>query len=206
MLPELPWGKLTLTLIILRCVDSLVSSSRRRKAAKDKRPAVEKETSPAKSVSRKKASSSLTPLTEAQLFGLTVALAGVEFVWATQMIFTVPIFERLGLSQRFLGLSWIAGPVSGLFVQPIAGSWSDELESCWGRRRPFLVGGLVCTLLSMAAFAGAEEIGTFLGDTHADKSIALAVAIVSSFGDDIAKNAVQVYHSASTNGSFRFLF
>lgn len=137
-------------------------------------------------------SQELQPLSRAQLFGLTIALAGLEFVWATQMIFTVPIFERLGLSRRFLGVSWIAGPVSGLFVQPIAGAFSDDLESKWGRRRPFLVGGLLCTLLSMAAFAAAEEIGIFFGDGVDHKSVALAVAIVSSFGDDIAKNAVQV--------------
>jgi len=97
----------------------------------------------------------------------------------------------LGLEERFLGLSWLAGPVSGLLVQPIAGSLSDRSECRWGRRRPFLVGGLACTLVSMAVFASAQSIGQAFGDSGSNHSIALMVAVISSFGDDIAKNAVQ---------------
>ena len=126
---ELSWlAQLALSLLLLRIFDAFIcqmsykSRHRGTKDGADDSEAFQSTTASARSVA---SSGELTLLTNAQLIGLTVALAGIEFVWATQMIFTVPIFERLGLSRRFLGVSWIAGPVSGLFVQPIAGAWSS---------------------------------------------------------------------------------
>ena len=46
---------------------------------------------------------------------------------------------------------WIAGPLSGLIMQPLVGAIADRSRSKWGRRRPFMIGGAVvvgfCLLL-----------------------------------------------------------
>ena len=77
---------------------------------------------------------------------------------------------------------WIAGPLSGLIVQPVVGILSDSSRSRWGRRRPFMIGGVllvaVCLLLlgwtaeivsmfvtepdrvSMGAYLPIERLGT----------------------------------------------
>ena len=61
-----------------------------------------------------------------------------EFALAT------PLLRGLGLSSGLAAIVWLAGPVSGLVVQPLVGSWSDRCESRFGRRRPFLAAGELC--------------------------------------------------------------
>jgi solute carrier family 45 protein 1/2/4 len=48
----------------------------------------------------------------------------------------------LGLSKSMLALVWIAGPLSGVLVQPYVGLKSDNCRIRWGRRRPFIVAGI----------------------------------------------------------------
>ena len=44
-------------------------------------------------------------------------------------------------------LLWLAGPMTGLLVQPIIGAMSDRTQSRWGRRTPyFLIGAIICSI------------------------------------------------------------
>jgi solute carrier family 45 protein 1/2/4 len=63
-----------------------------------------------------------------------------------------------------LALVWIAGPLSGVLVQPYVGLKSDNCRLHWGKRRPFIVGGAAATILSLMVLAWAKELmGGFLG-------------------------------------------
>lgn len=53
---------------------------------------------------------------------------------------------------------WIAGPLSGVIVQPYVGIKSDRCRSKWGKRRPFIVGGALATMISVLVLAWAKEI------------------------------------------------
>jgi maltose/moltooligosaccharide transporter len=62
-----------------------------------------------------------------------------------------PIYRYLGADEATLPLLWLAGPMTGLLVQPIIGAMSDRTLSPLGRRTPyFLVGAVLC---SIALFA-----------------------------------------------------
>ncbi|KLD72915.1 sugar transporter, partial [Xanthomonas hyacinthi DSM 19077] len=42
---------------------------------------------------------------------------------------------------------WLAGPITGLVLQPIIGVLSDRTVTRWGRRMPYIVvGALLCSL------------------------------------------------------------
>jgi solute carrier family 45 protein 1/2/4 len=69
-----------------------------------------------------------------------------------------PYLLSLGLDKALLALVWLAGPLSGVIVQPYIGIKSDRCRSRWGKRRPFVVGGAVSTMLSVMALAWAREI------------------------------------------------
>ena len=57
-----------------------------------------------------------------------------------------PIYSYLGAEPSQLPLLWLAGPVTGLLVQPIIGAMSDKTTSSWGRRTPyFLIGAVICS-------------------------------------------------------------
>ena len=52
-----------------------------------------------------------------------------------------PYLLQLGLTKSKTSLVWIAGPLSGLIMQPVVGVLADSSKSKWGRRRPFMIGG-----------------------------------------------------------------
>lgn len=86
-----------------------------------------------------------------QLVNMCVGFMGIQFAWSIQMGQMSAIYERLGATPEQLSLFWIAGPVTGMIVQPIIGSLSDRTWGRLGRRRPyFLVGGLLASLALLA--------------------------------------------------------
>ena len=70
-------------------------------------------------------------------------LFGVQIVWGLQNVDTSRIFQTLGANLEELPILWIAGPITGLLVQPIIGHLSDRTWGRLGRRRPYLLGGAV---------------------------------------------------------------
>jgi maltose/moltooligosaccharide transporter len=53
----------------------------------------------------------------------------------------------LGADGKSLPYLWLAGPITGLLVQPLIGAMSDRTTHRWGRRTPyFLIGALLCSL------------------------------------------------------------
>ncbi len=78
------------------------------------------------------------------IWNMCFALFGIQIVWGLQNANTSRIFQSLGADVAALPALWIAGPITGLIVQPIVGHLSDHSRSRFGRRRPFLlVGGLL---------------------------------------------------------------
>jgi solute carrier family 45 protein 1/2/4 len=109
-----------------------------------------------------------------------------------------PYLLSLGLSKEILAFVWIAGPLSGVLVQPYVGAKSDRCTSKFGRRRPFMVGGAIATVISLLAVAWAKEIvggfATIFGFRAAEGNINLATivfAVTMIYVLDFAINTVQ---------------
>ncbi|MBN8504245.1 MAG: MFS transporter [Burkholderiales bacterium] len=78
---------------------------------------------------------------------MNVGFFGIQFSFGLQQANMTPIYQMLGAEGKSLPLLWLAGPVTGLLVQPIIGALSDRTTHRWGRRTPyFLWGALVCSL------------------------------------------------------------
>ena len=81
------------------------------------------------------------------LWNLSFGFFGIQVGFALQNANVSRIFQTLGASIDQLPILWIAGPATGLIVQPIIGHLSDRTWGRLGRRRPyFLVGACLCTL------------------------------------------------------------
>lgn len=81
-------------------------------------------------------------------------------------------------------LVWIMGPLSGIVVAPIIGVLSDRCMSSFGRRRPFMLGGLIGCILGMNLFANATAVS--FGNLFIARMIA-----VTAFGVlDFSTNAI----------------
>lgn len=82
-----------------------------------------------------------------QIVNMNVGFFGIQFSFGLQQANMSPIYQYLGADESKLPLLWLAGPMTGLLVQPIVGAMSDRTVSRWGRRTPyFLVGAIMCSL------------------------------------------------------------
>ena len=88
-----------------------------------------------------------------QIFNMNVGFLGIQFSFGLQQTAVNPIFSFLGASHEDLPLLNLAGPVTGLIVQPIIGAISDKTWSPrWGRRKPFFLIGAIIGSLCLFAF------------------------------------------------------
>lgn len=123
---------------------------------------------------------------------LTKASGPRRFTWNVEMTYCTPYLLELGLTKSNISLVWIAGPLSGLIMQPIVGVVADRSTSRWGRRRPFMLGGTVLVSLFLLLLGWTKEfVMMFTTDKEAIRRGTILMAVLSIYGIDFAINAVQ---------------
>ncbi|MES2518208.1 MAG: MFS transporter [Bacteroidota bacterium] len=87
-------------------------------------------------------------LTFSQIINMNVGFFGIQYSFGLQQSAVNPIYDFLGASPDEIPLLNLAGPMTGLLIQPIIGAMSDKTWSPrFGRRKPyFFVGALMCSL------------------------------------------------------------
>jgi maltose/moltooligosaccharide transporter len=83
------------------------------------------------------------------LWNLSFGFFGIQVGFALQNANVSRIFQSLGTDIESLALLWIAGPVTGLLVQPVVGHFSDRTWTRLGRRRPFFLAGALLASLAL---------------------------------------------------------
>jgi maltose/moltooligosaccharide transporter len=82
-----------------------------------------------------------------QIWNMSFGFMGIQFGWGLQLANMSGIYTYLGANPDDIPLLWLAGPVTGLLVQPVIGSMSDRTWNRLGRRRPyFLVGAILASI------------------------------------------------------------
>lgn len=82
-----------------------------------------------------------------RIIEMNVGFFGLQFSFGLQQANMGPIYGFLGADEATMPLLWLAGPMTGLLVQPIIGAMSDRTQSSWGRRTPyFLIGAIICSI------------------------------------------------------------
>jgi maltose/moltooligosaccharide transporter len=83
-----------------------------------------------------------------QIINMNVGFFGIQYSFALQQNAVNPIYKFLGAENGDLPLLQIAGPITGLLIQPIIGAMSDKTwHPKYGRRKPyFLIGALLCSI------------------------------------------------------------
>ena len=82
-----------------------------------------------------------------QIWNMSFGFLGIQFGWGLQLANMSPIYKYLHADEATLPYLWLAGPITGLLIQPIIGSMSDRTWNRLGRRRPyFLVGAILASV------------------------------------------------------------
>jgi maltose/moltooligosaccharide transporter len=77
---------------------------------------------------------------------MNLGFLGLQFSFGLQQGNMGPIYSYLGAVPEELPLLQLAGPMTGLILQPIIGAMSDRTSSRFGRRTPyFITGAIMCT-------------------------------------------------------------
>ena len=92
-------------------------------------------------------------LTFWQIWNMNIGFLGIQFSFGLQQTAVNPIFSFLGATNDQLPLLNLAGPITGLLIQPLIGAISDKTWSPrWGRRKPFFLIGAIIGSLCLFAF------------------------------------------------------
>lgn len=82
-----------------------------------------------------------------RILEMNLGFLGLQFSFGLQQGNMGPIYSYLGADESQLPLLSLAGPMTGLLIQPLIGALSDRTDSRWGRRTPyFLIGAVLCAL------------------------------------------------------------
>ncbi len=86
-----------------------------------------------------------------RIVSMNLGFLGLQFSFGLQQSNMGPIYRYLGADEATLPLLWLAGPMTGLLIQPAIGALSDRTVSRLGRRTPyFLIGAVLCSLCLLA--------------------------------------------------------
>lgn len=94
---------------------------------------------------------------------LTLSIGGLQILWSVELSNGSPYLLSLGMSKALVAFVWLAGPMTGVLVQPYIGMASDRCRISWGKRKPFMVAGTLGTVASSLLLAYARQIIHFLG-------------------------------------------
>ena len=100
----------------------------------------------------------LKKFTTAKFISFAIGFFGLQFAWQMRIILSGPVTEELGASPFLFGLIWLAGPFTGMVVQPVIGALSDKTRTVFGRRRPYLLGGALLSAAALWALPNSSPI------------------------------------------------
>ena len=121
-------------------------------------------------------------LSWAQILQMNLGFLGLQYSFGLQQANMSPIWGYLGAHEADFAWLGIAGPLTGLLVQPIVGVMSDRTASKWGRRTPyFLIGALMCST------------GLFFMPLSASVIMAFSVLFLLDVGNNVTMEPYRAY-------------
>ncbi len=93
-----------------------------------------------------------------RLWNMNFGMFGIQYGWTLELANTSAIYEYLGANPEQIPLLWLAAPVSGLFVQPLIGYLSDRTWFWLGRRKPYILGGAIISVLALVLMPNASSL------------------------------------------------
>ncbi|BEI80167.1 hypothetical protein CcaverHIS002_0106960 [Cutaneotrichosporon cavernicola] len=138
-----------------------------------------------------------------RLIALTVSMGGSQIAWTVELGYGTPYLLDLGLSEDLTSLVWLAGPISGLVVQPLIGVISDSSTSRY-RRRYWIVASTILLVISTLGLAFTEPVAKAIVDIFGGgqgdwdprhgrlvKLTAISIAVFCFYSLDFALNGLQ---------------
>ena len=95
-----------------------------------------------------------------QICSICLGAFGIQFGFALPQANATRIFQNLGASLDSVPLLFLAGPITGLIVQPLVGYYSDRTWTKFGRRRPYFLAGAALAAATLVVMPNAMTLWT----------------------------------------------
>ena len=90
---------------------------------------------------------------------MSFGFLGIQYGFGLQQANMSPIYRYLGADEATIPGLWLAGPLTGLLVQPIIGAMSDRTWSArWGRRKPYFLAGAILTSIALILMPNSSSV------------------------------------------------
>jgi maltose/moltooligosaccharide transporter len=94
-----------------------------------------------------------------QIWNMSFGFLGIQYGFGLQQANMSPIYRYLGADEASIPGLWLAGPLTGLFLQPIIGALSDKSWSPkWGRRKPYIFVGAIVGSIAMILMPNSNSV------------------------------------------------
>ncbi len=98
-------------------------------------------------------------LTFWQIWNMSFGFLGIQYGFGLQQANMSPIYRYLGAEEASIPGLWLAGPLTGLLLQPIIGALSDKSWSPrWGRRKPYVFIGAIVGSIAMILMPNSSSV------------------------------------------------
>lgn len=90
---------------------------------------------------------------------MSFGFLGIQYGFGLQQANMSPIYRYLGAEEANIPGLWLAGPLTGLLLQPIIGALSDKSWSPrWGRRKPYVFFGAIAGSIAMVMMPNSTSV------------------------------------------------
>ena len=94
-----------------------------------------------------------------QIWNMSFGFLGIQYGFGLQQANMSPIYRYLGAEEASIPGLWLAGPLTGLLLQPIIGALSDKSWSPrWGRRKPYVFIGAIVGSIAMILMPNSTSV------------------------------------------------
>jgi maltose/moltooligosaccharide transporter len=94
-----------------------------------------------------------------QIWNMSFGFLGIQYGFGLQQANMSPIYRYLGADEASIPGLWLAGPLTGLLLQPIIGALSDKSWSPkWGRRKPYIFVGAIVGSIAMILMPNSSSV------------------------------------------------
>jgi maltose/moltooligosaccharide transporter len=98
-----------------------------------------------------------------QVWNMCFGFFGIQYGFGLQQANLSPIFSYHGAAEHELPMLWLAGPVTGLLIQPLIGAISDRTWTSFGRRKPFFLWGALVGSVAVMFMPYVPELWMVVG-------------------------------------------
>ncbi|KAH0791979.1 major facilitator superfamily transporter [Histomonas meleagridis] len=126
------------------------------------------------------------------IIGICCSMLAFQIAYSVEFALGTPIMSRLGIAQSVQSLIWFSGPLSGFIVQPLVGFYSDITMAKMGRRRPFIIAGVIGILIGFVLLLFVEPLGDAMGKSaSAKKGLKIFIFTFALLLTNISINVLQ---------------